>query len=117
MKTLSLKNGDLHIDSNGNLAVASDLEGLRQRVEGYLKTIKGEWPFDLTRGLPYMEAVFVVGATEQELRQVFDSAIREFDEVVGISNSASVIDTKQRKYYYAASIASVYGTTEIIING
>jgi hypothetical protein len=117
MKTLSLQNGDLFLDSRGNLATASDLEALRQRVEEYLKTIRGEWALDLTRGLPYMEQVFVYGVTEQELRQVFDSGIREFEEVTGILNSVSVIDTSARKYYYGASVYTVYGQTEIVING
>jgi hypothetical protein len=117
MKTLSIQDGDLYTDSNGNLAVASDIEGLRQRIEEYLKTIRGEWALDLTRGLPYMEQIFVYGATEQELRRVFDSGIREFSEVVSVVNSVSVIDSKSRKYYYGASVYTVYGETEITING
>lgn len=117
MKTLSIQNGDLYLDKKGNLASVEDLEALRQRVEEYLKMIKGEWALDLTRGLPYMEDVFKVGVTEAELRQVFDSAIRSFSEVVGVTNSASLIDTKRRTYHYVASLATVYGQTEVTING
>lgn len=117
MKTLSLQDGDLHIDSSGNIASASDLEALRQQIVEYLKSIRGDWALDLTHGLPYMEEVLIVGVTEGELRQVFDSAIRKFDKVTGITNSASHVDVIQRKYSYIASIYTIYGKTEVAING
>ena len=117
MKTLSIQNGDLHLDEKGNLVSVTELEALRQRIEEYLKMIKGEWALDLTRGLPYMEDVFKVGVVEADVRQVFDSAIRSFSEVVGVTNSLSLIDTKLRTYKYAASVSTEYGETEIVING
>jgi hypothetical protein len=114
MKTLSVdSNHDIHLDRNGNIAIADELEGLRQKVESVLRLIRGEWVLDKTVGVPYMESVFVLGATEGTVKNVYDKAILDVPEVVGITNSTGVLDRPRRKFYYTAQVQTIYGRLDI----
>jgi hypothetical protein len=104
---------DIYLDGAGNLAVASDLEGLRQKVTSVLRTIRGEWILDIRYGVPYMEEIFIKGVTEGLAKNVYDKAILDIDEVIGISESTGVIDNKNRKFYYSANVQSIYGRFEV----
>ena len=117
MKTLSIRDGDIYMDEKGNLASVSDLEATRQQIVEYLKSFRGDWCLDLSHGLPYIQKVFVVGASEAQLTQMYDSNIRNFPEVVGIVLSSSFIDTQRRVYYYHAQVQTIYGETEVRIDG
>lgn len=117
MNTIAVKNGDIYLDEKGNLAVVDQLEALSQRVNQYLRLIRGEWALDLTRGQPYYEDIFKVNVKEGDVRNIFDSAIKEFSEVTSVENSVAVINRKTRKFIYAAKVKTIYGRMEIGTNG
>lgn len=51
-------NHDLHLDDAGNLVMAVDAEAVGQHVKQRLKFFQGEWPFDMTAGVPWLQFVF-----------------------------------------------------------
>jgi hypothetical protein len=117
MKTISIQNGDLHLDASGNISMADGIEGLRQCVVSMLRTIKGEWILDVTFGIPYKQEIFIIGVREAAVRNIYDRAILEFKEVINISHSAGVLDRNQRRFGYAATVETIYGKMEIAYNG
>ncbi len=114
MRTMSVNDDhDIYLDAEGNLAIAVDLEGLRQKVTSVLRTIRGEWILDVNYGVPYMEEIFIKGVTEGLAKNVYDRAILGVSEVVDIPESTGVIDNKERKFYYSANVRSIYGDFEV----
>ena len=44
--------------TNGDMETVTGAEEAAQRIESALKTVLGEWPFDLLKGLPLFDQIF-----------------------------------------------------------
>jgi hypothetical protein len=118
MKTIALKNGDLYLDADGNIAVVDGIEAVRQSVVTLLQMIKGEWVLDVTQGIPYMQEIFIINASESSVKNIYDKAVLSVDGVVTLLQSSGIItDRAQRKFSYAATVQTIYGKMEITTNG
>lgn len=60
--------GDIDLSVRGSPRLARQLDLVKQRIAIRLKFWKAEWPFDVTRGFPYLQNVFVAGPNLQLIR-------------------------------------------------
>lgn len=123
MKTLSLQVGDIHLDVSGNLAIATEAEGLRQKLETRLQLYRGEWFLDVRAGIPYVQRILgrKAGAApiEISISQIFDAEILKEDEVRSILRSDATYTREDRAFTYSADLETIYGPIEleVSING
>ena len=117
MKTLAIKDRDIFLDENGNIAVATELDGVANKCTSLLQTIQGEWILDKTVGIPYLTDIFTINIQEATVRNIFDNAILTVPDVTGIVSSSTVLDRITRRFAYAARIQTIHGQTEITTNG
>lgn len=120
MKTISLKDGDIHLDRKGNLAIAEGAEGLRQKIETRLKLYKGEWFLNVNSGVPWLQRILGRGSSSERqgisdgaINQIFDSEVLKETEVKSIIRSDSTFDANDRSYSYTAELQTVYGTVKV----
>lgn len=76
MKTLLLDQSawDLVIDSNGNIAVASDPYSQAQDAASEIKTFEGEVYYNTNIGLPYFQSILAKSPPLQLLKEDFVQA-------------------------------------------
>lgn len=120
MKTLSLVNGDIALDSTGRLAVVTGAEALRQKLETRLRLYRGEWFLDTSSGVPYLQRILGRGSERSpndlssgSLNQIFDAECLKESEVRSIVRSESVFDTAKRSFSYTAELDTIYGTVPL----
>jgi len=109
---LDIDTNDLVFTASGDLALATRLDAVRQRVALVLRTQRGEWFTDQRLGVDYRRAVFVKNPDLALIRGVIASAIRSVDEVRNV-RSVSVDVGADR----VAHITFEATTTQGIING
>jgi len=113
MRTLKTDNGDIALDSRGNLSFIDELQSLAKRVGQKLKLIKGEWVLDLTEGLPYFETKFNMNGSVDNAMLVINKAVLEFREVTAIKASSGFVDRATRIFTYSMVVDTIYGEMEI----
>ena len=117
MDTFNIVDGDLMLDSKGNIGLASDLDAVRLLVEENLRMIKGEWTFNLQMGVPYFFDVFNRGISLGTIKTIFDTAVAKTQGVSMILKSDVYHNAQERKFAYRAVVSTIYGTTEVGTNG
>lgn len=121
MKTLSLTESagalDLHLDSSGNLAIATGAEGLRQKLQTRLSLYQGEWFLNSGAGVPYVQRILGRAQPSANLvgsvAQIFDIEVLKEPEVLSIINSRAEFNPAVRRYTYTAELETVYGPMNI----
>ena len=111
----STEDHDLQLDAAGNLLMVTALEDLRQRVVERLLFWVGEWYLDIADGVSYRTDIFQrqlsVGLASAEVT----AKIRAVEGVVSVSGVQAVIDATSRRFSYAATVHSAFGSTEVNI--
>lgn len=79
---------DLHLDENGNLAIADGIEDVRQRVIQALRFLFGEWFLDTQKGLPWHQEIL----TRPVALSLASSLIAE--HVLAVNGVAEVISVE-----------------------
>lgn len=119
MKTLSLEDGKLHLNSQGNIAVAVDAEGLRQKLETRLSLWLGEFWLDTSAGVPYLQRILGYGANsegtgvENSVTQIINTEVLKEEEVLAIKYSSSTFNRATRSFEYSATVNTIYGVIEV----
>jgi len=113
-KTLSAFTGDspaqdLHLDERGDLAMAEDLEDIRQRVIEALRFGAGEWYLDKNAGVSYLRDVFVRPVEVGAVTTILTDAIRAVDGVESVSGVQVELDTEARTMSYSATVHTDLG--------
>ncbi len=103
-------NNDIYLDSDGNLAIKTDLEAILQNCRTAVQVWKGECVLNLTRGLPYEEKVF-----ERIQSAQFEAAARALLLTVDGVNSVPsfTITTEKNTLSYTATLDTDYGSTTL----
>lgn len=116
-KTISqgLNTSDLELDAFGLLAVANDLEGLRQKVTSRLRLFREEWFLDTSRGVPYLQDILKKGAEEGKIAGIIDSEILKEPGVTGLRNVSTSSNRGERTFTYSAQVTSVFGEFEVVV--
>ncbi len=102
-------NNDLYIDSNGNLAIVSGLEAVKQACETAVKAQSGEMIYAFSSGIPNFQAVWVGDPNVGQFR----AAIRRtLLSVSGVTAVKSINITQQDNVLiYQAFITTTFGDT------
>jgi len=112
MKTFATNdNYDIYIGNDGNLAMATDLEAVKQTCEHVSRTILGELPYAQSRGIPFsqlsLNASSNTGLYDMYLRKV----LKTVPGVTGVGNIAFQLDGENLAY--SVEIKTEYGTEKI----
>ena len=120
MKTLALIDGEIYIGADGQLAVATGAEGLRQKLETRLKLYRGEWFLDRTVGVPYVQKILGRASGNAEhavedgtISQIFDAEILKEKEVIALVSSEAIYDANKRTLAYNARVNTIYGEIKL----
>lgn len=110
-------NLDLHLDTAGNLAIATEAEGLRQKLQTRLKLYQGEWFLNSGAGVPYLQSILGRAQISSDLKgsvaQILDIEILKEPEVLSILRSEAEFNAAGRRYTYTAELETVYGTMNL----
>ncbi len=104
---------DIHLDDRGDLAIASRVEDVRQRVLEALRFNEGEWYLDRTAGVAYLRDVFIRPVEVAMVSNILTDAIRAVDGVAGVSAVEVDLDTDERRMTYKATIRTDAGDTTV----
>lgn len=105
-------NGDYTFGQNGANFLVNSPAAVGQAVLTRIKLMQGEWFLDQTAGTPYDTEI--LGAGTESLRDLaIQTVILQTQEVTGIVEYASYLNPTTRKFIWAATIDTTYGTTTI----
>jgi len=112
-RTLSLRDGDIHLDDQGNLSTVSGIEALRQKILQKLRFFQGEWFLNINEGVPYFQQIFARPIDAGLAASIFNNEILEEEEVTGLKNVSANLDPITREFRYNAIVESVFGIINI----
>ena len=105
--------GDYVFGRGSSEFLANVPEAVGQAVRTRLGLWTGEWFLDTFEGTPYRSAVL-----GENTRPIYDQAIKHrilgTQGVISIQDYASVLNTATRRLQVAATINTLYGTTQIL---
>ena len=104
MRTISVSGADIGLDSRRSLAVATDLEAMRQRIEAHLRWLFGEWFLDTAGGLPYFDS---------RDAGIVTAGILEVPGVLDVVDIRSERDTATRRLTYTATVETSLGSIQV----
>jgi hypothetical protein len=107
---LDLQTGDLVVDANGNIAMATDPYSLAQDAASAIKLFAGELYYDTTQGVPYLPGILGTLPPVSLLKNEFVDAALTVPEVVSAQCFLSSI-TPQRILKGQVQIKSSSGVT------
>lgn len=112
MKTLGVTDlNDLSV-VDGNLAILVDAEACAQSCTQAASSIRGEFIFDIEKGIPYMETAFLTSRPNQ-LEAALRSTLQSVPNVIGVEEFALIQNGEIIQY--EAVLNTVYG--EVVVNG
>ena len=105
---------DIHLDANGDLALKSGLDELRERVICRLQMFRGEDIFDRTQGLPLTNRILQRPFSEGLAASVISAEILQIEEVTAVEEVE--VSVKQRLLsYVSARIRSIFGELTVSV--
>lgn len=122
-------NNDLYLDTDGNIAIVTDLQAVLQACQQAAKTLLGEMVLQTDQGIPYFTAVWVGVPNLSAFQNALTTSWLQVTGVVSVDN----LTTKQAPVVipgttltseavsYSATITTIFGSSnlasEIIFNG
>ena len=114
MQTLAVNiNNDIYLDSQGNIALAFDLNAVLQNCEQAVKTLLGEMVLNTDQGVPYFQNAFSGVLNLQQFSAALRTAILSVPNVLEVVSL--VINTESDILSYTATIRTTFGTG--LVNG
>lgn len=113
MRMIDTRNGELHLDRDGNWLSVTALEALRQKIERKLKLFRAEWFLDVESGVPYFQQIFERPNTPGLTSSILAREILEEPEVTAIAVSDFTFNPQTRQSTYSAQVSSIYGEFEV----
>ena len=108
---------DIRLDSHGNLAVAANIEDIRQRVVEHLRWELGEWFVKAREGVPYQNRVFGTSTSVGLAASVITEEILKERGVVSVIDVEAFINFETRRMTYRAHVVTdsgSFGLDEVI---
>ena len=105
----SVDGQDLRLTPTGDLALADELESVRQRVIERLQTWAGEWYLDRETGVAYRPEIFSRVTSVGLAGAIVSDKIRSVDGVTGVSGVVVEIEPLERRMTYKASGETPFG--------
>lgn len=107
------ESNDIYVDARGNLAMASDLEALRQKIKQRLKLFLSEWFLDTTRGVPYFQNILGEDINQSLAAQILTTEILKEPDVITVENVSFGLNDFTRNFTYAANVQTTFGALEV----
>ena len=101
------------VGANGNLVIANELEGLRQKLISRLYLFRGTWFLDITEGVPYFEEVLVKPIDPGFITSLFNTEILKETDVTGLGQVDFTFDRNTRHFTYSAVVKTTFGETSV----
>ena len=105
---------DIRLDADGNLAVASEAESVRQRAIERLRFWEAEWFLTPQDGMPYLATVFRYRVPTPIVEQLIVNEVQRVAGVQSITSSSIRSDTETRRLYISLRGVTDYG--ELVID-
>lgn len=94
MIVISLKDNELHLCPDGQIATLSGRESYAQTVSNAIRTVFGEIPSNTSLGIPYFDSVFKDGRRGIALwKAKVTERLRSFDFVLSVSGFKASVDS------------------------
>lgn len=115
MKTLKLdSNGDLFVDSGGNLVLLEGLDAVMQSCANYAKSVLGEMIFQTDLGVDFFGTVFGdVTPNIAAFKESLTSNLMRVPNVLGVESLE--VSISDGELSYVAEIRTEFGTG--VLNG
>ena len=105
--------GDIYLDVNGNLAIKSEEQALLDILTNRIRTRKYEIQYDMNKGVPYFETIFVNTGMLGLWRSYVIDEIENTDGVISVESLIYSLDEENKKLSYTFQIRTIYGETEL----
>ena len=121
MSTLLLTaTGDLDITGGRfTLLTTSDADRLieyKQKMNARLNSFKGEWRYDLGRGVPYYERIFVKNPSLAQIRDIFSTVILSVPGTKTVTFANVAFNAVTRIYSFSFSTTTDFSSKPIDFN-
>lgn len=118
MATLLLdENGDLDFTTHGTLYVTTDpLTEYRQKMQARLNSFKGEWRYDLGRGMPYYERIFVKTPALNDVKEIFRTVILSVPGTKTVTFTDFAFDGTTRNLSFSFQTATDFQSAPVDFN-
>ena len=114
MKTIATNSdNDIYIDSNGNLALLTDINALANISRNVVLTNLGEPEFNQQDGIPYFETIFTDTPKIDLLQAAQVAALKKLEDVNRVSN----YEYNQSNGVYSYSLIEHTTFGDIQLNG
>ena len=113
MIVLSLTGNELHLDTDGQIAVKTGREAYSQILENVMRTVLGEVQSNTSLGIPYFENAFSSPTDLQNWRNAVQERIMSFDFVDSIQRFTTKLDYQNRTLSYELRVTTDEGTVII----
>lgn len=106
-QSIALRNGDIYLDTSGNLAIVSGIQACEQNCQTAMLAMQGEMMYAMENGMPYAQT-----AWDNYDPDMFEAAARLV--LNAVQDVVSVISFTQQlngnSLSYTAVIQTIYGT-------
>lgn len=113
MKVLGLKNNELHLGEDGQIAVFTEKKAYAQTVTNAIRTVFGEVPSNTSLGIPYFDTVFLSHDKILLWKAKVEKRIQEFDFVDAVSEFNATVDYGTRVLTYSLVVTTDEGNVRI----
>ena len=105
--------GDIYLDVNGNLAIKSEEQALLDILTNRIRTRKYEIQYDMNKGVPYFETIFVNTGMLGLWRSYVIDEIENTDGVISVDSLIYSLDEENKTLSSTCQIRTIYGETEL----
>lgn len=113
MKVLGLKNNELHLGEDGQIAVFTEKKAYAQILENVMRTVLGEVQSNTSLGIPYFDTVFMSHDKILLWKAQVEKRIQEFDFVDAVSEFKATVDYERRVLTYSLVVTTDEGNVRI----
>ena len=113
MKLISLIDGELHLDSNGQIATIEGKDAYAQTITEAIRTVKGEVQSNTSLGVPYFLTIFDDSRNINLWKAEVIRCIRQFDFVVAISDFVVNVNYSRKSVTYSLVVSTDLGNVSI----
>lgn len=89
---------DIELDDNGNWAIKEGQEQIAQDVSTSVKMVKGEYVFDINRGVPY-EQIFGERLNQSLIQEYMNTEAKRINGVLDTTVIFNSLDTSRNLDY------------------
>lgn len=103
---------DYYVDDIGEMVLVSNSDEVRLLLIQRLQFIRGEWPYNLTVGIPFFTDIFTRPVSKYRVDSIFKAEILNTPGVRALVNYKSILDLKGRLFSISFTYKDIYTSTE-----